>query len=296
LPAEPIALDLADRGVTYQRGVGYALHGEYREPDQIALLAVDLLADVADRLPLDRSSSFNATASNIESEIARRVDEVIDSEDADDPTFGALYDGAIVFGGEYLRLLLDDAIASGDIETADERARAERSALQLTSKELRTSVAARGRLIARVRPYLPTARRLGDYAVAATFLASFDEEPTLRRSTVPVLYGEAGSPGGLDASAIRHLATERWGEARQLKGHPTYRPLEALGRSRHEPAKPAAPRIQRRPVKNVERARMYTADRLALLGDLLDHVTLAEIFSIDLAEANEIVDAYSPAE
>ncbi len=293
LPAEPIALDLADRGVTYQRGVGYAVNGSYREADQIALLAVDLLVDVAERLPLERSAAFNSTAADIEAEIARRVDDLIDSEDADGPLFGPLYDGAIAFGGEFLRQGLDDALASGWVEAADERARNERSALRLTAKELRTSVAARGRLLARIRPHLPSMRPVIDHDAALAFLATLDAERTLRRSAVPILYADAGSPGNLDASQIRHLATERWGEPRQSKGHPSYHPAQVLVQSQRRAPAPVVAPAAPRPDRNTDRASAYVSARYSLDGDLPDRGTLAEIFSIDLAEADEILAAYA---
>lgn len=47
LPHAAIAADLAADGVTFQRGTGYAVHGEPVEATAVALLVADLLEDVA---------------------------------------------------------------------------------------------------------------------------------------------------------------------------------------------------------------------------------------------------------
>jgi len=285
LPADAIALDLADLGVSYQRGRGYTINGSHREPDQIAQLAVDTIVAAADRLPQDRERAYNAAATQIEVEIEHDLEVLLDQADPSDPLLGDLYDATTVFGGDFLRRGLDEAIASGAIREADQRAKDDLAGLRYTAKELRTSVAARSRLLANIRPHLPAPRPNTDPDKAEAFLATLDDRASIRRSAVPRLYANAGSPGGLDPAEIRALATARWGAPRHLDGHPTYRPAQAESGPRpastgSTPARPKTP---------IQKASEYVAARYDFMGDLPARTTLAELFAIELHEADEIL-------
>ncbi|WP_062465809.1 hypothetical protein [Demequina maris] len=68
MPAEPLAADLAARGLTYRHGLGSAVHGEPVEPSQAARLLADVLDDAA--AALGALSKTRAALSDQAAEIA----------------------------------------------------------------------------------------------------------------------------------------------------------------------------------------------------------------------------------
>ena len=280
LPAEAIAVDLARSGVTFQRGLGYAVDGAYREADQVALLAVEVLSKTADRLLVDRVAKLAAYVPVVERSFAANYEAALDSDASEDQI---AYDvgSAHMFGGGMVLDLLD----ATDLDPAlDAETLAERYAIRATATELSTSIAARSRLLARIRPYLPAPSiDSGDPDAATAFLVRFDRRGKLRRSELAARYAEAASPGNLSPAAFRELAADRWGTPRKLDGYATFRPVSANIPTAVVSIAPAAP------PSNFDQALTYASGRLALFGDLPDAETLGEIFALDPDEAAEVL-------
>lgn len=272
LPGPEIAADLVERGVTFRVGVGYALNGAQREPDQIARLVPDLLDEVADTLPTEAAKEwehyFDAVLPAIQDNAYERL--------AEGHKEGTLSDEN---AAEVYRLLLGAWEDEDDrnlerleaLPAVDARHRADAYALRVTAAEFRVSLAARRRLLGIVRPHLAelTAETTEDEQAAVCWLAAFDRRTTVRRSELAALYAEADSPGALPPARLRALAAERWGEPRYLKGHPTHRPALA---SPPPATLPAAPPEDRRPlrrdsVENRAAALEYARGMAALDGE-----------------------------
>ena len=287
LPAEAIAVDLARSGVTYQRGVGYAVDGAYRETDQVAFLAVDVLSRTADRLLVDRVAKLAAFVPVVERSFAANYEAALDPDASEDQI---AYDvrSAHMFGGGMVLDLLD----ATDLDPVlDAETLAERYAIRATATELGISIAARSRLLARIRPHLPAPSiDSGDMEAAIAFLVRFDRRGKLRRSELAARYVEAGSPGNLSPAAFRELAADRWGTPRKLDGYATFRPASANIASAVASIAPVAA-----PPSNFDQALTYASGRLALYGDLPDAATLGEIFALDPDEAAEVLQSATRA-
>lgn len=234
LPAEALAADLAARGYAFARGTGYTRHGERVEVSEVGRAVADVLREAADALPLPPGVELLAARDRLadESRAARLA--AVDTPDEEIPGGLSVVDYAVALDtsgpmrGLVHRLL---AALTPEERAADARPRrAIADALHCTADDLAASAPARRAVVDLVRPHLPapSAEDLGEDADAATaFLATFDGEDTLRRSTLSALYVEAGSPGDLPPAALRALAAERWGEPRKTRGHFLYRPARA---------------------------------------------------------------------
>ncbi|MGN6446304.1 hypothetical protein [Amnibacterium sp.] len=231
LPAAALAEDLLARGVTFRRGVGYAQHGAYREPDQIARMLPDLLDDVADTLPTTSAADWERFLG----EVLPQIEDGFADWAAEASGLDGLPDGYIegvhdMVLGDWMRAederqmrLLPEHRAN------DARNRADASALRFTAQDLRTSAAARRRLMDAIRPHLAEqhAEAVEDDAATIAWLASFDGRPVIRRSEISALYAEAGRPGAVPPARLRTLAEDRWGPAVKTRGHFLHRPATA---------------------------------------------------------------------
>ena len=167
---------------------------------------------------------------------------------------------------------------------------AERYAIRATVSELGTSIAARSRLLARVRPHLPAPSiDSGDTEAATAFLVRFDRRGQVRRSGLAARYAEAGSPGNLSPAAFRELAADRWGTPRKLDGYATFRPASANIPTAVVSIALAAP------PSNFDRALTYASGRLTYFGDLPAAETLGEIFALDPDETAEVLQSATRA-
>ncbi len=296
LPASALAVDLARRGVTFQRGTGYAVHGTYREPDQIARMAADLLAEVAEALPVARVATLSAWIAETEAHVERAYFATMEDDTIPYDDLGDALTTATAFAGSGL------IAASHGIESeteADELIEAERWAIRKTVAELQTSSTTRRRLLDAVRPYLPTRSATDgiDLAPALAFLASFDERQTLRRSELSALYSEADSPSSLPPAALRALAAERWGEPRMLHGFPTYRPSASTPPPAPDvPATSASANPFPHGARPATRLAMdYTARKHAYDGTIPEADTLAALFVITPEDAALALDHWRDA-
>lgn len=176
---------------------------------------------------------------------------------------------------------------------------AERYAIRATADELRASIAARTRVLARIRPHLPAPSiDSGDTKAANAFLKTFDGAALVRRSELAVTYSEAGSPGGITSADLRELATVRWGAPRKLRGDYIFRPISATVTAATVTAASAlsAPPIGTpAPPSNFDQALAYASGRLALFGDLPAAETLGEIFALDPDEVAEVLQSATRA-
>ncbi len=235
LPLGRLAEDLRRRGVTYRRGLGYAIRGGHVEPDAVARLAADVLDEAATRIPTGSVAAYRRLAD----EALRAADEIAEAtldavDDLPERTFGVLYDVCTRSEYEVARRLLARAEDPAEI-MADERRHGERYGLQHTANDLRTSGRARRELLEALRGYLPEPEEtFDDVRAAVAFLAAFDRLPFLRQSDLTRGYEDERRPGTMAKSALLALARERWGEARARSGYPTFRPAYVT------PAEPAA--------------------------------------------------------
>lgn len=121
---------------------------------------------------------------------------------------------------EASRVLSLGSIADHDLPERREKA----DALAATARDLRTSPAAQRLLAASLGPLLPALDPAKSDDLAGTFLATFDELPTLRRADLGRAYATSGSPGALSRSQLYEVASERWGDVSILDGHRLWRP------------------------------------------------------------------------
>lgn len=232
LPAQLIAADLLARGVIFRRGLGYSEHGAALDADQVARLLADVLDEAADALPTDSVGDWN-----------RYLDETLPAveDSAHERISRGFVDGTLTdeAAGGWLNALVDSWRPIDDrmIESLPERAeidarnRSDSFALRRTAEDLRSSQAARRRLLDAVRPHLAEqhAEVEQDDAAALAWLATFDCRATVRRSELAALYSEAASPGALPPARLRALAEDRWGAPTKVRGHFTHRPAQVRG-------------------------------------------------------------------
>ncbi len=234
LPGEALAADLEARGYTYARGTGYAHHGQRVEVDEVGRAVADVLRQAAAGLPMPPGVEFLAARDRLteESRAARLA--AVETPEEEIPGGLGVVDYAVALDtSRPMRAAVRRRMArlSPEERAVDPRPRrATADALECTAEDLMTSTRARAAVVSLIRPHLPApaAEDLGeDTEAASAWLASFDEEDVLRRSTLSVLYAEAGRPGDLPPAALRALAAERWGEPRKARGHFIYRPAQA---------------------------------------------------------------------
>lgn len=228
LPAAPLVADLAARGLTFRRGLGYAVHGDPIEPQQAARLLADVLDDAASALPerpLAHVGEALALLAEEEYEIRCRV--------ADKHADRTAFDAALA-REDWTRPLREALDAFGDSRRplpswdADREAartlNSMRHALTHTARDLHVSRGARTAALDLVRPHLPDGRPEVDEDAVAAFLAAYDRAEAVRRSDLGRAYVDAGAPGGLDMLPLYALASERWGAPVKRRGHITFRP------------------------------------------------------------------------
>jgi hypothetical protein len=204
LPHNGIADDLARRGLTYRRTVGYALGGVEIDPARVGHLAVDVLDEAPQLLAWHEANAV------------------------DDDT--------------------------------RERLRGEAYGLAKTARTARSSTTGRRHLLTDVRAYLPTPET-ADPALAADWLAEFDETPTLARPQLWRDYVDALRPGGLSKAELFDLAAGRWGAALRTASGYEYRPSKA---ARVTPAPTAHVQLGGIPANVAEAAHLLNVDPVAL--------------------------------
>ncbi|SEJ45242.1 hypothetical protein [Demequina mangrovi] len=197
LAPEPLAADLAARGLTYRHGLGYAIHGSPVEPSQAARLAAEILDDAAEILAAPASASASLWR-----------------------------DPATPAEGLYLAKRLDSLLARLPLDLA-----AHADALAHTARDLRTSRGAQTAALALVRPYLPDGRPVVDADAVGAFLAAYDDAEAIARPDLGRAYADAGTPGALaDLPTLYALAAERWGAPVKRRGTITFRPAPLTDR------------------------------------------------------------------
>jgi hypothetical protein len=290
LPAPALAVDLARRGVAFRRGTGYTVDGAYAEPDQVARLAADVVSDAAACLGGDSAALWRAHAADLEEAAESAYLASIDAHSGPDGLLADAVDSATVIAGGALLASVVRLLDEADVDSIDTRVRREKWALRYTADDLRTSIAARARLLGAIRPHLPEPSGEAEQnpALALAFLASFDDRPAVRRSELAALYAEAGSPGDLTPADLRELATARWSRPVKLRGHYTYRP--AFGPI-------VEPQLAPQTVPDfgesraVTLAREYAEAKLALDGVATPAERLGELFGLTPYDAHAVADS-----
>jgi hypothetical protein len=232
LPMEAIAADLLGEGITFARGIGYTHGRERLDAEGVARRVTDLLDATAESLPDPRLAEFRAWEADLRRVATAARDEALfDVENGLDVPLleWAMFLDTSGPSRASLKVARERATAADHAEDTPEVVReraAIRQGLRATANEIRTSAAARRSLIASLRPHLTAAPAAPheDTLVASEFLARYDGEAAVRRSSLVREYGEAGAPGNLSPSDLRALATDRWGQPVRRRGHFTYRP------------------------------------------------------------------------
>lgn len=239
MPLEQIAEDLARAGVCYEPGA-WSIEGTWKidEYDVAAMVArvlrhagdavhhpippskVFALARVrADDVWRDTHDAALALLPDAESDVYQLAEKIASPE---------LQRALLAFRAEmrgdpaYIGLLALDAAHA---EASADEARVDLArALRRTADSL-SSPRARRELTRALAERLPAP----EYPVPALdvvddFLAQFDVERHVRRSAVVAAYVAADRPGGMDDTALRARATDRWGAVVKVQGHLSYRP------------------------------------------------------------------------
>lgn len=241
LPLDLIAEYLAlVGGVRYRRGSGITIDGAPVDDAEVARLASVSLEIAADSLwsPKLPSEVFEHVLARAERD-QDAAQALAHREIQDDYEAAEALSSALSTGADYWRGAADRALHSGDTLAADraaegegERWREHADALRITAREVKASPRARALLLKSLRALLPAPETpTVSEDDAAAWLATLDGLDLLRRSDLPRLYEDAGSPGDLPAAELRALAASRWGEPRPLRGIYVYRPARSLERN-----------------------------------------------------------------
>ncbi|MDN4479905.1 hypothetical protein [Demequina muriae] len=220
LPVGHLTADARARGLSGGAGRAYAIDGRAVSAASAASLLADVLDDAAAIL---RAEEETVEALNGERRmIAGYFFDVAEPDEDVRETMRQIHE-AVGWTTGAERALRSPGSARLIEDRADTIARLAR-ALDATALSLRTSAAARRTLLPLVRDHLaPDAAPSPDEAAA--FLARFDGEATVRRSTVWDAYETEGSPGALDRPALYALADDRWGRSVKSSGYPLWRPI-----------------------------------------------------------------------
>lgn len=235
LPVEQLAEDLAAFGYRYKRGLGFTANGIAADPYDVASTAALILNMAADSFPsvaplgeqwFTAADELDAHADRLHAETHDALGDYELAEAVYTPLASASTHLArryreLTESPEGARLAREhDAYGDSFEDHAD--------ALRSTARDLKASPAAQNTFLKALRAALPAPEETTtDEAAAVDFLAALDAVTALKRSDLPRLYAEAGSPGNLPASELRALANARWGAAKPLRGIYTYRPAKA---------------------------------------------------------------------
>jgi hypothetical protein len=235
LPVDQLAADLATFGYRYKRGVGFSSGSVRTDGYDVASTAALLLNMAADSFPsakplgevwFDAADELDAHADRLHVETHAAIDDYELAENVYTPqahssTRLAAYYRACTESAEGARLAREhDAYGARFEEYAD--------AVRSTARDLKASPSAQTTFLKALRSALPAPEEpTVDESAAVAFIASLDGITALKRSDLPRLYAEAGSPGGLDPATLRDLAAARWGAPRKFQGHYIYRPAKA---------------------------------------------------------------------
>ena len=239
LPGAVLAEALAADGYTFIQGSGYRRDGAHVEPDAVGRRVADYLDTTAARLAaLPNGTRAQVTTALLGASRLAVCDAWDDVAPGDGPLFSDHLEAATRFTRSALAALRSrDATHDGpaEIVTCSDW-RPWSAALTATASDLRTSVAARRRLLEIVRSHLPAPSSTLAPS-ASRFFARLDGYAMVRRADLVSLYSEAGAPGKLTARELREIATDRWGTPKLLNGAAVYRPAK-VDRERPEAVLP----------------------------------------------------------
>lgn len=237
LPMAHLADELARFGYRYKRGSGFTANGSSADPYDVASTAALILNVAADYLTYTKplGDVWAETADELEN-YADRVQMETHATLDDDYELAEAVQAPLTFmassAARHLRGLLESpegAAAERAAASIGDRFNEHADALRRTARDLKASPSAQTTFLKALRPVLPAPEApTVDEADASDFLASLDDVAALKRSDLPRVYTEAGSPGDLPCSELRALAEARWGAPRPLRGIYTYRPAKAL--------------------------------------------------------------------
>ena len=240
LPIRELAEDLARFGYRYKRGSGFTALGVSAphsvDPYDVASMAALILHMAADALtytkPLgdvwaDAADEHDAYTDRLQAETHAVLGDDYELAEA---VYTPLASASALLARHYRELLesAEGATAERHAASIGDRYNEHADQLRRTARDLKASPTAQTTLLTALRAVLPAPEApTVDESAAVDFLASLDGLAALKRSDLPRLYAEAGTPGDLTSTELRALADARWGEPRKFQGHYLYRPAKA---------------------------------------------------------------------